>query len=81
MLPSNASDLIHLLISRCISLAAAVRFEECRDLLHQISVLKNLQGFLFSLPVLSTHNHESLSGPARHLEGFVPANNLFDRAF
>lgn len=50
-------------------------------MLHEVSILKNMQGFLLSFPVLSTHNHESLSGATSHLKGFVSANNLFYKAF
>ena len=81
VLPSNTSDLIHLLIIRYVSLATAVSIEGGRNLLHQILILKNMQCFLFSFPVLSTHDHECFSSTTRHLERFVSANNLLYKAF
>ena len=81
MLPSNTSDLIHLLIIRCVSLATAVSIKGGRNLLHQVSVLKDMEGFLLSFPVFSTHDHESLSGTACHLEGLVSTNDLFYKTF
>jgi len=50
-------------------------------LLHQISVLKDMESFLLPFPVFSTHDHESLSGTTCHLEGLVSTNNLFYEAF
>src|SRR5680860_1474913 len=81
VLASNTSDLIHLLIIGCVSLATAVSIEGGRNLLHQILVLKNMQCFLLSFPVLSTHDHECIAGTARHLERFVSTNNLLYKAF
>jgi hypothetical protein len=62
-------------------LAAAVGLEGGRNLLHQVSVLKDMKGFLLSFPVLGTDDNESLSGTTRHLERLVLADNLFNKAF
>ncbi len=81
MLPSNTSDLIHLLVIRCVSLATVVGFKRGCNLLHKVPVLKNMQSLLLSFPILSAHNYEGLSGTTCHLERFVPVNDLFHNTF
>jgi|GEM_PF-2125038 len=81
VLPSNTSDLIHLLIIRYVSLTTAVGIEGGRNLLHQVSILKYMQRFLLSFPVFSTYYHECFSGTTCHLERFVSTNNLLYKAF
>src|SRR5690606_19202118 len=39
VLPSNTSDLIHLLFSRLVALTTRVCFKRCGNLLHKITVL------------------------------------------
>src|SRR5690554_1385836 len=81
VLPSNTSDLIHLLVSRFITFPTVVGFKGRRNLLHQALTLENVKGFLFSLPVLSAHHHESFSGSARNLDRFMLTNYLLNNIF
>lgn len=81
VLPSNTSDLIHLLASRFIACCSAVGCKRVGNLLHEILALENVKGFLFSLPVVGTYHDESLSGSSRHFERLVPANHLLYNTF
>ncbi len=81
VLPSKTSDLIHLLARRFIACFTAVGVKRVANLLHEILVLEHVEGFLFSLPVLSADYHESLSGSSRYFERLVPANYLLYNTF
>lgn len=61
--------------------STSVGFEGVANLLHEILALENVKGFLFSLPVVSTHYHERLSGSSRHLDRLMSVNDLFYNAF
>src|SRR5690606_14377253 len=81
VLPSNTSDLIHLLFSRLVALTTRVCFKRCGNLLHKITVLKYVQGFLLPLPVVSTQHYKRFTSPSGYFKGFMSANYLFYKAF
>jgi hypothetical protein len=68
VLPSNTSDLIHLLFSRFVALPAGVGF-------------KGVQGFLLSLPVIGTHYNKCFTSSPSNFERLVSANYLFYNGF
>lgn len=81
VLPSNTSDLIHLLISWFVALSTSVGFKRVGNLLHEILALEYVKGFLFSLPIVGTYHNEGLTSTPSDLERFVSANYLFHKAF
>ena len=81
VLPSNTSDLIHLLFGRFIALAMLVSFKRGCNLLHQVTVLQNRQRFLFTLPVFGAQNDKGLACSAGNLQGLMSANYLFYKTF
>ena len=80
VLPSNTSDLIHLLFSRYIAFTSVVGFKGVGNLLREALALENMKRFLLSFPVVGAYYNESLSGSSSYLEWFMPANYLFYNA-
>jgi hypothetical protein len=81
VLPSNTSDLIHLLFGRLVSLVAFVAFKRRCNLLHQIPILEYMQGFLLPLPIIGAQNDKCLTGTSRYFKRLMPTNHLFYNAF
>lgn len=81
VLPSNTSDLIHLLISWFVALSTSVGFKRVGNLLHEILILEYVKGFLFSFPIIGAHHYEGLASTPRHLERLMSANHLFHNTF
>ncbi len=81
LLSSNTGELIHLLLGRFVSAARFMRCGGVGDLLHQLAVLQDVKGFLFTLPVLGADDDEVLSGPPGDPERLVRAQALVDQSF
>lgn len=81
VLPSNTSDLIHLLFCRRVSFSLGVGFDGLGQLSHQTTVLQDVQRFLLTLPVFSAYHHKVLPGSPGYSKRLMPANALFYKLF
>lgn len=81
VLPSNTSDLIHLLFCRRVSFSLGVGFDGLSQLSHQTTVLQDVQRFLLTLPVFSANHHKVLPGSPGYSKRLMPANALFYQLF
>lgn len=81
VLPSNTSDLIHLLFCRRVSFSLGVGFDGLGQLSHQTTVLQDVQRFLLTLPVFRTKHNEVLPGPSGDSKRLMSANALFYKLF
>lgn len=81
VLPSNTSDLIQLLFCRRVSLTLGVGFNRFSQLLHEVTVLQDVERFLFTLPVFGAHHNKVLPGSSGDSERLMPANALFYKLF
>lgn len=81
VLPSKASNLIHLLDSRLIAFATCVGFKGVGNLLHEMFALENVKRFLFLLPVVGTDHNKSRSGSLCYLDRLMPTSHLLYNAF
>src|SRR3990172_4721065 len=58
VLPSNTSDLIHLLFRGFVSFLLAVHGQGGGNLLHEVTILQDVKSFLLSFPILSAEHNK-----------------------
>lgn len=81
VLPSNTNDLIHLLFCRRVSFTFCMGFNRFSQLLHEVTVLQDVERFLLTLPVFGANHDKVLPGPPGDSERLMPANALFYKLF
>ena len=81
VLPSNTSDLIHLLFCGRVSFSLGMGLDGFGQLPHQTTVLQDVQRFLLTLPVFSADHDKVLPGTSGDSKRFMSANALFYKLF